>query len=376
MKTLLLLLLLSVLQLPMSSGAGATPQPDEILRGSWSHYRKTFIRSGRVVRPENRYDTVSEAQAYGMLRAVVMRDRKTFDECFAWTESNLSRKESKGDRLLAWHYVNGAVEDTAAAADADLDYALSLLLAYKTWHEERYMESARGVLDSILSHETLRSKGRLYLLPWPASGESGTEPITQNPSYYSPLHFRLFYEATGDQRWQELLDTTYYLLSNIQHSFNRVKGSGLVPDWCSIESPGEIVPYADKGALYGWDAVRVPLRIAADYFVTGDRRAYDVLKKFSDVFELEMSDHGKLAPGYDYFRNHLGQFESPIFYSAAYAATAAVSSPAAPMVLERLHSFLIPDGDSYYYVNREDYYANSICWLAEYYLNNRNPLNP
>lgn len=79
-----------------------------------------------------------------MLRSVLMDDRKSFDECLAWTESHLSRKTTHGDRLLAWHYENGQVTDSTAASDADIDYAFSLVLASRTWKDGSYLDLATG----------------------------------------------------------------------------------------------------------------------------------------------------------------------------------------------------------------------------------------
>ena len=131
MRNRALVLLFSLVQLFMINCSAPPINPEEIVRASWEHYKRTFIRSGRVVRPANNLDTVSEGESYAMLRAVLMGDRTTFDDCLAWSESVLSRKNSNGDRLLAWHFENGAISDTTAASDADIDYAYSLVLAYR-----------------------------------------------------------------------------------------------------------------------------------------------------------------------------------------------------------------------------------------------------
>ncbi|MEI6638416.1 MAG: glycosyl hydrolase family 8, partial [Chlorobium sp.] len=67
-------LLLSVFILPLLSiNCAIVPQnPEEIAFFSWTHYKQTFIRGGRVFRPKNNNDTVSEGQAYGMIRAVLL----------------------------------------------------------------------------------------------------------------------------------------------------------------------------------------------------------------------------------------------------------------------------------------------------------------
>ena len=80
--------------------------------------------------PERDGGTISEAQAYALLRAVWAGDEATFARVHAWTVSNLSRP----DHLLSWHWgrrPDGAwgVLDANTASDGDLDYALALILA-------------------------------------------------------------------------------------------------------------------------------------------------------------------------------------------------------------------------------------------------------
>ena len=70
----------------------------------WRSYQHYYIQDGRVMRPSNDFDTVSEGQAYAMLRACWQSDRETFDAVYRWTEQNLSREKSHGDNLLSWRF--------------------------------------------------------------------------------------------------------------------------------------------------------------------------------------------------------------------------------------------------------------------------------
>ncbi len=342
--------------------------PEEISARSWSHFKRTFLRTGRVIRPTNNNDTVSEGEAYVMLRAVLMNDRETFNKCLSWTEAVLSRKKSHGDRLLAWHFENGQVSDTAAASDADIDYAFSLILAYRTWHDKRYLQIAREVLKSVLDHETAVINGRLYFLPWPSRKNVTDELVALNPSYYAPSHFKLFYEVSSDNRWIQLSDTTYDLLERLLVSSGKLKDGGLVPDWIAVDKQGIIRTLPGKPVIYGWDAVRVPLRIAADYYLYDDQRALSILRWFSGSFEKEFSSNFSIYSCKDSTKK---SFENALFYSAAYAATEAAGSSIAPKILQRLRKCIRMNGDSFYYNSPDDYYINSLSWLPEYYLINK-----
>ena len=95
----------------------------------WSNYKDAFVTAGgRVRRPRDNDDTVSEGQAYAMLAAVLLDDRETFDKLYEWTDAHLSRrKRLGGDHLLAWHWQGGKVADWMPASDADCDFALALI---------------------------------------------------------------------------------------------------------------------------------------------------------------------------------------------------------------------------------------------------------
>jgi len=376
MKNPLIILLFWLMPLLMVKCSVPPFRPEHVLRGSWAHYKRTFIREGRVVRPENKNDTVSEGEAYAMLRAVLMDDKKTFDDCLAWTESNLSRRVSMGDVLLAWHYQNAQIIDSTAAADADIDYGYALLLASRKWHDKRYLDLASEVLQAILDHETVVIEGRLYLLPYTTASGVVTQPVAQNPSYYAPSHFKLFYEVSGDRRWLELADTGYELIGRLQRYAGERQRPALVPDWCALGANGEIVHLPGKPMTYGWDALRVPIRIAADYQLNGDPRALAVLQRFSLFFENEFNKNGKIYGEYSCESDTWRPYENPLFYTAAYAATRSAGSSIAPAILDKQRASLRFDGEECFYNESKDYYVNSLAWLTEYWQKTKTKGNP
>ncbi len=376
MKNSLFLLFFCLLQLMLANCSAPPVEPEKVLRGSWTHYKRTFIKEGRVVRPENNGDTVSEGQAYAMLRAVLMDDKKTFDDCLAWTESNLSRRSSMGDALLAWHYQNAQISDKTAASDADIDYGYALLLASRKWHNKNYQDLAQEVLQAILDHETVVIEGRLYLLPYTTVDGSVTKPVAQNPSYYAPSHFKLFYEISGDRRWLDLADTGYELIGRLQRYAGDRQRPALVPDWCALGPKGEIVHLPGKPMIYGWDALRVPIRIAADYQLNGDPRALPVLKRFALFFENEFNKNGKIYGEYSCERDLWRPYENSLFYTAAYAATRSAGFSIASAILNKQRASLRFDGKECFYNEPKDYYVNSLAWLTEYWQRTKTKDNP
>jgi len=110
-----------------------------------------------------------------------------------------------------------------------------------------------------------------------------------------------------------------------------------------------------KPMVYGWDALRVPIRIAADYQFNRDPRALAVLRRFSLYFENEFKRSGKIPD------------ENPLFYTAAYSAAESAGSSVAQEMFERQRASIMFDEEECFYNEPEDYYANSVSWLAEYY---------
>ncbi|MEL6873830.1 MAG: glycosyl hydrolase family 8, partial [Pseudomonadota bacterium] len=143
-----------------------------LLVPTWVTYKERFIQSdGRVVDREDRDRTVSEGQAYAMLRAVMINDRPTFEQTLSWAEANLARPD---DSLWAWHWGEAAdgqwqILDPAFATDADIDAVTALILAARRWDCPAYLDLAKTKLDDIWSLGTVSvAADQRHLLPGPA----------------------------------------------------------------------------------------------------------------------------------------------------------------------------------------------------------------
>ena len=346
---------------------------NKVLRNTWNGYKEYFIADdGRVKRPKEN-DAVSEGQAYAMLRAVYMNDKEIFDRCYRWTESNLSRAKGKGDNLLAWHWKDGSVIDWNAASDADLDYALSLFFADMRWKNEApkdmedYGKKAHKIMEDILKFETYSTpSGRLYLSPWTMNNIKNLVSFPVDPSYYSPAHFRIFYEYTKDIRWQKLVDTTYYLLDALSKNFNGVSGVGLIPDWCSVDAADKFYPLKGRSGNFGWEAVRVPFRISLDYFWFKSKEAKQFFDSgFPKFIEREWLKNRAVYSKYNYKGTLNNKYENAIFYSAYYFSLTVSKLPNASEMLKKARGYIVKDKDKWFYDSTQAYYVNSLAWLSE-----------
>lgn len=351
------------------------PKPtvsSNILDATWEGYKRYFIdKDGRVKRPKES-DTVSEGQAYAMLRAVWMNDKATFDRVYRWTEINLSRQRMMDDHLLAWLWKSGQVNDWMPASDADIDYALSLIMAQNKWGQttddlEPYGIKAEEVLRDILNHLTFRTEsGRLYLSPWILT-QGPLERFPINPSYYSPAHFRVFYKHTRDERWLELVDTTYFIVHNLSDSFNGQKGVGLIPDWVSVDHANNFAALENRNSGFGWEAVRVFFRLALDELWFDAQESKDYFSSgVAGFIENEWAKNGIVYCEYDYNGSPARpRYDSPLYYAAYYITLSIEGSPLAEEILAKLRSSLIRDGQTAVYSGEDEYYINSWAWMAE-----------
>lgn len=345
----------------------------EVVVNTWAGFKHFFIdQQGRVKRNKSN-DTVSEAQAYAMLRAVWMNDKETFDKCYSWTENNMSRLQKTGDNLLAWHWKDGEITDLMPASDADVDYALSLIFADKLWGHsspndlEAYGQKAKAILHDILELETYSTTtDRFYLSPWIINRHSKPVLFPVNPSYYSPAHFRIFYQYTGDIRWLDLVDTTYFILNTLSREFNGEPGVGLIPDWCSVDDFDKFRPLEGKHNYFGTEAIRIPFRVALDFIWFKSTQAKEFfLSGLTPFLEQQLRENNNIFCEYNYNGQPRKKYESPAFYSCYYYALSINNPKFAAIILQRTRSYISKHKNNWIYQDENEYYVNSLSWFAD-----------
>lgn len=207
---------------------------------------------GRIVRRDQGGDTISEGQAYGMLIAVALDDRSTFDRIWSWTREHLQRD----DGLLAWRWQDGAVTDPMPATDADVDAAHALALAASTFRSPTYAGAATAMAESIVAHEVIAGERG----PVAVAGPWAVEQRWVNPSYGDPVAFAALAELTGDETWASLDDAARRI------AIQSATVTDLPPDWAVLTTDAIEARGAPSGGSpgHGYDAARVAIRFAID----------------------------------------------------------------------------------------------------------------
>ena len=169
-----------------STTSGAAPNAQARAVAASKRFLKRYVASdGRVVRLDQGGDTVGEGQAYGMLMAAAIGDKKRFNLIWDWTQKNIQRP----DGLLSFLWKNGHIVDPQAASDADLDASRALLVAGCRFHQPTYKQQALRLGSAILHVEvgsaSYRGAPVLTAGPWAIT----PPPPTVNVSYFSPASF-------------------------------------------------------------------------------------------------------------------------------------------------------------------------------------------
>ena len=276
-----MLVLLGAGSVSTFSHAATLPDP-QALYDDWKARFVTGLGAGgnlRVVQNEDRDSTISEGQGYGMLLAVYLGDRPTFDKLWAYTRQYLDERG-----LMHWHIsASGVVIGENAATDGDEDIAYALLVATKRWGVS-YGADTRAYIDAIYEHEV--EQGTYVLKPGDVWGGS----LITNPSYCAPAYYRDFATFTGEEGWYRVLETCYDIIAR---SMNQ--STGLVPDWTTAQGgSATALTHNSNKDNFSYNAIRVPWRLALDWHWHREARAYAVTNKMTSFF----ATRSKLYSGY------------------------------------------------------------------------------
>ena len=265
--------LLAGLTTLMSGCARATqpaPQPHRDIAG-WADFKARFLDGdGRVIDTGNGGISHSEGQGYAMVVAEAAGDRAAFERLHGWTEKNLARPH---DALFSWRYDPRQpvpVNDPNNASDGDILIAWALMRAGRRWGQRVWQARARDIRMAIHDHLVQVRGPRTLLLPG-ITGFDHPDRTTINPSYYIWPALDQFRAADGDDQWGRLIRDGERLIVDA-----RFGPLALPTDWIDIATDGRASPAADKPALFGLDAIRVPLYLT----LGGRQQRADAIARF------------------------------------------------------------------------------------------------
>lgn len=361
---------------PQQDGASLTRQ--ELLAESWAAYRQRFIQAdGRVIDWEDGARTVSEGQAYAMLRSVLANDPATFDLTLRWAENNLSRSSlpndaDGADHLWAWKWgkaTDGSwgILDSNFASDADIDAITALIFAARRWQRSDYLELARLKLADLWIQATvtlpvLGKEAPRYLLPGSLSTfQPRPGAIYVNPSYFAPYAFRLFAQVDPDRDWLALVESSYDILAQV----DQLSPKGLPSDWAILDLASQTLTTIPSDAplrsQYGFDAYRVWWRVAWDAAWFEEVRAKAFLEENLPFLNQLWQDHQSIPAVLTLSGKALVDYESTAQYAMLYPAFQQIDPATAETMYQQK---LLKAYQNGIWDNTNAYYVQNLAWLG------------
>ena len=268
--------------------------------------------------------TVSEGIGYGMLITLFQGDWDAFNRLWIYSQAYRNSAYASGRGLMPWLTASFSwdIPDESSATDADLDIATSLILAYYMSGNTAYLNDALTLIAALWNNEVNLSNHLLY------SGDTPTWKAAANPSYnlsyFSPVALRLFALVDKNHDWTSVLNAQYTYMLNVQAA-----GTGVFPDW-SDGSCNAINPPNNSAKTTYWtfnkESVRIPWRIAWDYYWFSDERAAEVLNTLNKFIMEKSNNDPASIPAVNYSWNlsvgaDIQGQAVPVHWEAAWCAT-------------------------------------------------------
>ncbi len=262
--------------------------PKTMMSTVWEKYKNEYLEKGtlRTLDKQQNNITTSEGESYTLLRSVWQDDQTTFDVSWKWVKDNLQRKDN---HLISWLFGKrsdgsyGVITEKGGqntASDADVDIALALLFAGKRWNNSQYGGDAAALISDIWKQEVVTINGKPYLV---ANNVEKNAPnvVLLNPSYFAPYAYRIFAQVDKSDNWNGLVDTSYDIIEkSLSDNLDASTTANLPPDWLTLNKKTAEIGFNLPAGLtthYGFDALRVPWRLALDYSWNGEPRRNQVL---------------------------------------------------------------------------------------------------
>lgn len=219
--------------------------------------------------------TVSEGIGYGMLITLFENDWEAFNRLWVYSQAYRNSLYASGKGLMPWLTASFSYDigDVSSATDADLDIATSLVIAYYKTGNSAYLTDALTLISAIWEYEVNKSNYLIYSGDTPM-WTTVADPV-YNLSYFSPVALRLFAMVDPNHDWTAVLNAEYAFMQNVQAA-----GTGVFPDW--VNGSGVATNPNNNSAdktywTFNKESVRIPWRIAWDYYWFQDERAAGVL---------------------------------------------------------------------------------------------------
>ncbi len=347
--------------------------PAYMLNALWQSYKKNYIEqsSGRTLDTQRDNITTSEGQSYTMLRSVWADDKTTFDTSWNWTKQNLQRP---GDNLFYWLFgqkpdgsygILNSQGGENSATDADTDIALALILASRRWQDDNYLEEAKKIIPNIWQEEVVTINNVPFISA--DNLEKNSEKyILINPSYFAPYAYKMFSSLDPAHPWDQVVESSYNVIEqSMAQNLDAQQSAIIPPDWIAIDkTTGELTaPKASSTTTnFGYDAMRLPFRLAIDYQWTNSLRAKNLLEKMK-FLGTQWQIHQQILATYKHDGSENSNIEAPALYGGTLGYFITTNSEQAKEVYtNKIQSLYSSDNQDW--AHPMSYYDDNWVWFG------------
>lgn len=358
-------------------------QLDQTVKNFYRLWRQRYVRAGckaghYVVLPlgegggkATNSISVSEGHGYGMILMALFagfdaQAQTTFDGMYRFFLEHPSRINR---HLMVWNQAGRTCRDANgafSATDGDMDIAYALLLADKQWGSAgaiNYRAAAvqmieAGVLPGDINPGTYHPTFGDWVKP-----NDPTYYYATRTSDFMVEHLRAYEAATGNSAWAAVRETCYNLVEYIQEVYS--PDTGLLPDFIQDINnepypPDGVLLESETDGAFSYNACRTPWRLATDYLISGEPRAYAAVNKMTAW--IKGATGGDPTQIYGGYALDGAPIDADDIYSMAFTApfgVGAMVDAAHQDWLNAIWDLVVAEP-----LNDEDYYGNTLKLLA------------
>lgn len=252
-------------------------------------------------------DIRSEGMSYGMMIAVLMDDKATFDMLWRFTKAYMQNKSGEQKDFFAWRLSSQApynAQDVNPAPDGEEYFAMSLFLANNRWGSQEgilnYQVEANKILHDMIYTKSNTNNTRLMMHPVYKQIEFVNVTVVESfsdPSYHLPAFYELFavWAEEDNDYWHEVAQISRDYLAKAAHPV-----TGLIADYASHEGVPQVTSFNPNSHKSGFDAFRVMGNMALDYFwISRSPELAALIDLQVDFFNNEVDQFGNIIAIYE-----------------------------------------------------------------------------
>jgi endoglucanase len=191
------------------------------------------------------------------------------------------------------------------------------------------------------------------------------QQVVINPSYFAPYAYRTFAQVDPNNNWLGAVDSSYEILDKSTTArLDKGESAGLPPDWIQVNrTTGDVTPpVSGQTTNYGYDAIRIPFRVALDQRWNDEPRARAYLEKLKFLGE-QWSQDRKLMATYGHDGKPVDNYEAPAAYGTAPGYFEVINPSQAEQVFtDKLKILYNPDDRKW--KDNLSYYDSNWAWFG------------